>query len=650
MSETNVVGRVLTGPNEVILQLVAAGIVSFQIFTMVVYPIDPWILRAAHLSFSSVIIFLMVPMRRKSPMQRSSIPDIVLALASLVPLVYIVMNLQPLLLRYGISPTQWDIVVATLTIALLIEIVRRTTGNALPILMILFLAYGVFGHHLWGVFWHSTYSWARVSTYVISTEGIYTTPLGVSATFVTLFIGFGCFLQLTGIGDFFTNFSKAVAGWARGGSGKVSIVSSGFFGMLSGSSVANVAVTGSLTIPLMKNTGFRAHVAAATEAVASTGGQLVPPVMGTAAFVMSDMLGVPYSNICIAAIFPALLYYVAFFTIVDFEAAKTGLIGLPRNELPSLKKVLIADGYLLLPVVVMLYTLVGLQMSPIRAGLYSIISVIILSWFNKEKRMGPLGIFNALQTTGKTLITVASTCAGAGIIMGVISLTGIGGKLAMTIFSWSGGNVLMALILTMFISLILGMGLPTVAAYIICASVVAPALTMMGIPDLAAHMFIFYFACISAITPPVALASFAAAGIANSSPWLVGLMSFRIGFAAYVIPYMIVFMPSLLMQGGFVSITSTVFTSAIGVFCIAGGLQRWLYRYATLFEQIVLFSAGLVLIHKGPFTDTIGLSLFALVLASQLSVRFSVLKPIAVIFLRTPGYEKKLKTIQQDEA
>ncbi len=636
--------RTLTGFPNYILQAIAGGIVTFQIFSMMFYPIDPWIMRAAHLGFSSIIIFLMIPSWKKSKTDRVSLLDILFSAAALVPLFYIMANLSPLLDRYGIDPTTWDVVVATITALLLIEVVRRTTGNALPVLMILFLAYAAFGNFMPGVFEHRGYSWARISTYVFSTEGIYSTPLGVSSTFVTLFIGFGCFLRLTGIGDFFTDVSKAIAGSYRGGSGKVAIVSSGFFGMLSGSSVANVAVTGVVTIPLMKRAGFKSHVAAAVEAVASTGGQLVPPVMGTAAFVMSDILGISYSDICIAALIPAFLYYLAFFFILDFEAAKTGLVGLPKDQLPSLKAIMMKQGYLLFPIVVMIFTLVILRMSPIRAGIYSLFSVIILSWFNQETRMGIRRIFNALQITGKTMITVASTCAGAGIILGVISLTGIGGKLAMMILAWSQGNLLAALILTMLITLVLGMGLPTVAAYIICASVVAPSLTLMGINELVAHMFIFYFACISAITPPVALASFAAAGIAETSPWRVGMMSFRIAFAAYVIPFMIVYTPALLAKGTILQVSGALAIASFGVFSIAGSLQGWFLYKATLPERILMFISGVFLIHANLTSDIVGLVALAIVLSSQLSMRFSFLKPFAFLMLRKgikPGIESR---------
>ena len=334
----------------------------------------------------------------------------------------------------------------------------------------------------------------------------------------------------------------------------------------------------------------------------------------------------------------------AFFFILDFEAAKTGLVGLPKDQLPSLKAIMMKQGYLLFPIVVMIFTLVILRMSPIRAGIYSLFSVIILSWFNQETRMGIRRIFNALQITGKTMITVASTCAGAGIILGVISLTGIGGKLAMMILAWSQGNLLAALILTMLITLVLGMGLPTVAAYIICASVVAPSLTLMGINELVAHMFIFYFACISAITPPVALASFAAAGIAETSPWRVGMMSFRIAFAAYVIPFMIVYTPALLAKGTILQVSGALAIASFGVFSIAGSLQGWFLYKATLPERILMFISGVFLIHANLTSDIVGLVALAIVLSSQLSMRFSFLKPFAFLMLRKgikPGIESR---------
>ncbi|MBI5968182.1 MAG: TRAP transporter permease [Deltaproteobacteria bacterium] len=626
--------RVLSRYPHFAVKTVAAGLVAFQMLSMMMYPIDPWIMRAVHLGFLSVVAFLMIPSCRISPLHRFSLVDVLISIAAIMPIFYIIANMKPFLDRYGVAPTQLDVIVATITILLIIEVVRRTTGYGLTILMIIFLVYGMVGPWMPGVFWHRGYSWPRISTYLLSTEGIYSIPLGVSATYVTLFVGFGCFNQLTGLGEFFNSLANSLAGWARGGSGKASIVSSALFGTISGSSVANVVVDGWLTIPLMKRTGFKPHFAGAVEAVASTGGQIMPPVMGAAAFVMADILGISYGSICVAAVIPAIMYYIAFFMMLDFEAARTGLKGLPREQLPSLRKLLLNQGHLLIPVGVMIYTLVIMETSTIRAGLLSIFSVIILSWLKKSTRLGPRGIFNALQMTGNQMLSIAATCAGAGVILGVISLTGIGGKLAMMVFNLSQGNLLIALILTMIITLILGMGLPTVAAYIVCASVVAPGLTEMGVERLAAHMFIFYFACISAITPPVALASYAAAAIADASLWAVGLSAVRIAFTAYVIPYMFVFGPPLLAKGGFVEIMWAIITACIGVTCIAGGIQGWLLKRATVLERIALLAGGFPLVYPGVITDTIGLSLVMVVLASQLAERSMLLKPFAFLMGR----------------
>jgi TRAP transporter 4TM/12TM fusion protein len=626
--------RILSGYPHVAVKTVAAGLVGFQMLSMMIYPIDPWIMRAAHLGFLSVVAFLTIPFWRLSPLHRFSLVDILISIGAVVPIFYIIANMGPLLDRYGIAPTQLDVIVATITILLVIDVVRRTTGYALPILMIIFLVYALVGPWMPGVFWHRGYSWPRVSTYLLSTEGIYSIPLGVSATYVTLFVGFGCFNQLTGLGEFFNNLANSVAGWTRGGPGKASIVSSALFGTISGSSVANVVVTGCITIPLMKRTGFKPHFAGAVEAVASTGGQIMPPVMGAAAFVMADILGISYGSICVAAAIPAIMYYVAFFMMLDFEAARTGLRGIPKEQLPSLKKILLNQGHLLIPLGVMIYTLVIMETSTIRAGLLSIFSVIILSWLKKSTRLGPRGIFNALQMTGNQMITIAATCAGAGIILGVISLTGIGGKLAMMIFNLSQGNLFIALILTMIITLILGMGLPTVAAYIVCASVVAPALTQVGVERLAAHMFIFYFACISAITPPVALASYAAAAIAGASLWAVGLTAVRIGLTAYIIPYMFVYGPPLLAKGSFLEIIWAIITACIGVTCFAGGIQGWLLKKATVLERMALLAGGFPLVYPGLITDAIGLLLAMAVLASQLAERSMLLKPFAFLMGR----------------
>jgi len=623
--------RRLSGRSRSVFRLVAVIMSIWQVFVLAAYPMDPFQFRAVHLCFGMILTFLLFKINKQSPGNRLHFLDFLLGLIALASTAYIFADFDNLIQRTGVDPTFWDVFFGTCFILLVLEMTRRTTGYTLVILSLVFIGYTLFGHYLPEGARHTGYSYQRLASFLFSTEGIFTIPLGVSATYVFLFILFGSFLSVSGAGTTFTDLAKAATGWARGGPAKIAVVASSLFGTISGSAVANVMITGQFTIPMMKNVNYRPQVAGAVEAVASTGGQIMPPIMGAGAFIMAEVLGLPYTKIIIAAAIPALLYYFALYWMIDFEALRYNLKGIPRAELPKIRTVLLNQGHLLIPIGVLLYSLVILQSSPIRAALWSSLSIVLISFIRRATRMGWGKIMESLEGGGQGVLEVAATCACAGIIIGVMALTGLGMRISSMLISLSYGILPIALFITMFISFLLGMGLPTTAAYVICASTVAPALTQLGVPPLAAHMFIFYFACLSAITPPVALAAFAAAGIAKANMWDVGLTAVKLAAAGYIIPYMFIYGPSLLMMGSWGDILTSLATACAGTICLAGGLQGWFLKPILWPQRTLLMAAALGLIDPGIFTDLFGTMCVATVL---LTVKLGYYKKSQATLLR----------------
>jgi TRAP transporter 4TM/12TM fusion protein len=547
--------------------------------------------------------------------------DAVLMLGVIAPFLYMVVEFDTWIYRVGVTPNAWDVFFSVLFVAAVVEMTRRAAGWPLTILAVLFILYGYLGPYMPGLFRHRGYSWPRLLTYLFSLEGILSTPVSASATYVFLFVLFGAFVERTGTGRFFVDFALSLAGRHRGGPAKVSIVSSALFGTASGSSVANVVVDGVFNIPLMKASGFKKHIAGAIEAMNSTGGQIMPPVMGAGAFLMAEILGISYGKVAVAAIIPALLYYTAAYWMIDLEAARSGIRGLSRAEVPRMAGLMRTHGYLLLPLVVLFYFLMWENLSPFRSAMYAILTAMAVSWFRADTWLGFRGIVGSLADGGKRAIEIATTCAAAGIIVGVLSQTGLGVKFAFVIITYSGGSLLLALIFSMLVALVLGMGMPTTAAYAIAASVLAPALSQLGIPPLAAHLFIFYFACISALTPPVALAAYAAAAIAEAPMWSVGLHSVRLSIAGYIIPYMFVYGPALILQGSWLEIVWAAVTGVVGTLALAGAVQGWGLVRAGWIERVLLLVAALSLIKPGIYTDLLGFTLLGLVVGAQLMGR-----------------------------
>ncbi|MBL3538832.1 TRAP transporter permease [Aminivibrio sp.] len=595
----------------------------FQLYTAAFGVYEAQIQRSIHLGFTLVLVYLLYPARLSKRKEGVKGVDVLLALLGLAVGAYIVVEYSDLMMRAGL-PTTGDIVFGAACILLVLEASRRVVGIPITIVAIFFLAYAYYGPYFPGMFAHRGFSYTRIITHMyVTTEGILGMPLGVAATFVFMFILFGAFLHKTGLGKFFIDLALAATGHRVGGPAKVAVLASGFFGTISGSSVANTVTTGTFTIPLMKSIGYKPEFAGAVEAAASTGGQLMPPIMGAAAFVMSQFIGIAYIEIAIAAALPALLYYLAVGIMVHMEAKRLGLKGLPKDRLPNLKKVLSDGWHLLLPLFVIVYLLVK-GYTPLRAALVCIIVTVAIAMMKKSTRLNVKDVLDALENGARSAIGVSAACACAGIIIGVVTLTGVGLKIANGIVVLSGGSFFLTLVLTMVASIILGMGLPTTAKYIVLASMAAPAITKFGVPVLAAHMFIFYFGIVADLTPPVALVSYAAAGIAQSNPMKTGFTGLRLAMAGFLIPYIFVYNPGiLLIDTTLPEVVLIAATSILGAFSLAlAGSGFWM-RPLNIIERLVLFGSAVSLIFPGIVTDIGG----ALVLA-------------AIWFLQKQGLER----------
>ena len=594
-----------------VLYIVGAVCSLFHLYCLLISPIDPWYFRGMHIVFLAFMCFLLYP-GWEGARKKVHPVDYILILMVIIPFIYMVINFDEWIYRVGVVPTTWDTIISLMFIIAMLEMTRRTTGTALMIIAIIFILYGYFGRYLPGLFYHKGYSWPRIFTYLFSLDGILGLPIFVSAAYVYIFVIFGAFLRSSGVGAYFIQFANSIVGWARGGPAKVAIISSSLFGTVSGSSAANVVGTGSFTIPMMKSMGYKAHFAGAVEAVASTGGQIMPPVMGAGAFLMAEILGVPYVKVLVAAILPAAMYYLAVYFMVDFEAAKTGLVGLPKDQLPS-KKETLKRIYMFAPLGVLVYYIAIAMASIIKAGTLAVAACVIVSWTSKETRMGLKKIIDSLANGAKGAIEMAGTCAAAGIVIGIISQTGIGLKFATILLDFSKGILPLALFLSMVVAIVLGMGMPTTAAYAICAAVITTGLTKLGAIPIAAHLFVFYFACISAITPPVALAAYAGAAIAKAHPNKVGFTAMKLGIAAFIAPYMFIFNPAMLLIGSPLEIIEVAVTSLLGTFALACGMQGWLMGRAIPFAlRIPLIAGAILLIKPGIYTDLAGIGLLIL--------------------------------------
>jgi TRAP transporter 4TM/12TM fusion protein len=607
--------RELTGLTNKIVYLLAIIMSLFHIYALSIQAITMWYVYTFHVGMAAVLTFAIYRTSRKSLGNHVPIHDLIFICATIFAFGYLMLEMEELVYRIGVAQTNLDVAIAVILVLTVLEFTRRTCGNILPVIAMAFLLYARFGHLLPGKVGHREYSWGKTLTYLMGLDGIFSTPVQASASFVFLFILFGAFLSISGASRFFIDLAVSISGAYRGGPAKVAVIASSLFGTVSGNSVANVVSTGAFTIPLMKSIGYRNEFAGAVEATSSTGGQIMPPILGSAAFIMAALIGIPYIEIVKASIIPALLYFYTVFITVDLEAVKYNLSGLPKDKLPVFKAVVAKEGYLILPLIVLIVTLAVLNFTPIRASIAGIMTAIAVTYFRRETRIGVRGIFKALSEGATSACGVIAACATAGIVIGVLNMTGAGLKLAGAIVDLSGGNLNFALFMTMITCLILGMGLPTTAAYLICASVAVPALAKLSVSPLAGHMFVFYFACISAITPPVALAAFAGAGIAKADPIKVALIACKLGVTAFIIPYMFIYGPSLLWVGTVNEILSTTVTALIGATLLSIGFQRQAFSLRLgNFSGLLLIPCGIALIKPGLYSDLIGLGTASLVL------------------------------------
>lgn len=609
----------LTQLVRVMIAIVLAG---FSLYTALFGVMSDMIQRSVHLGLVLALIFLgaLVPSTiaaARSPAGKSV--TWLLATVGVGVMFYHVVFFDQIADRYG-ELTRAEFYLGAVAIVVLLEATRRTIGWPIVILAIAFLLYAYFGYLLPGEAGHRGYNASRIiSQLYLGGGGIFGTPLGVSATFVILIVLFGAVLEHSGAGKVLMDIATSMTGRSRGGPAKAAVVGSSLMGMISGTAVANVLTTGTISIPLMKRAGYRSEVAGAVEAVASTGGQLMPPVMGAAAFLMADLTGISYFEIAKAAIIPALLYYVVLFAVVHLEALKRNIPVLQSDELPRLLTTLAQGGHLLLSLPVFVYMLFS-GYSVMYASFWALIAGILLSYGRRDTWLTPTRLLQTIESGIEAVLPVAAACATAGIIIGVITLTGLGLKFSSLVVSLSGGNLFLALVLTMIASLILGMGLPTAAAYILVATLAAPALEQLGVNQLAAHLFVFYSAMLSSITPPVALAAYAAAGLARANPFKIAIVACQFGSAAFIVPYFFAYSPALIgVNAGVMTVLQATFTSIVGGLCLAVAVQGWFLRKTYWIERIGFAAIAWLMLDPNWKTDLIGFSLLAVLTGLQIA-------------------------------
>lgn len=619
--------------------------VLFQLYATLSGAITAQVLRATHLAFVQLLAFLLFPPTKNSP--RNTLPwyDIVLGLIGLACWLYIVVNFDSLVRRSG-NNTPLDVAVGIVGILVLFESCRRIVGLPIMIIAGSFIVFAFAGKYLPGFLHHRGYSLQRVVCHLFyNTEGIMGTPIGACSTFIFLFILFGALLEKTGIGHFFIDVCNALAGGASGGPAKVAVLSSALLGTVSGSSVSNTVGSGSFTIPMMKRLGYKGEFAGAVEAAASTGGQIMPPIMGAAAFLMAESLGLPYITIVKAAIVPAILYFTGIFITVHLEAKKLGLKGLPKDQLPRFMPLLLRKGYMILPLVVIIYFLCAGK-TAVFAALMGIIACVLVGFgvsvsdlaHGRKPSFGGKDIVEIMCTAARNIISVAIACGMAGIIIGIVTLTGLGLRLGNGLVMLAHGKLLLTLVFTMVASIILGMGAPTTANYLITSTITAGAIISLGIEPLAAHMFAFYFGIIADVTPPVALAAIAGAAIAKAKPMKTALNATKLAIGAFIIPYMFVYNSKMLMiNASVLSVVMIIITAILGMFGISVALEGYGFNNTGFFynsrkgkatiiafdavERLLFAIAGLLCVIPETKTDIIGVSLLAVLIAYQLILK-----------------------------
>ena len=580
----------------------------FHLYTAGTGPLTAFEQRVIHLTFGLIMVFLLrEPGRESSGL--GEIANWLFCLCTLAAGAYLYFSAEDIAFRLGI-PNTMDIVAGGVMIIFLVEATRRVLGWPLPIIAFTAVIYGFFGSYLPGLLAHSGFDTERIISHLaLTTEGVFTVPLGVSATVVVIFIIFATFLNHTGVGQYFIDTVMSIFGRTKGGPAKAAVVGSAMMGTLTGSVVANVMGTGTFTIPLMKRAGYKPEVAGAVEACTSTGGQIMPPVMGAAAFIIAEFLQIPYLEVIKAALIPAILYYVALFVFVDLEAARSGLLGLSGEEVQAYRVRKKGKSYLLAPLILLLILMIFLRWSPERSAFFAAMLTLAISLLRRKDRLNLTSLITMFSQAGRSMLEVITACGSAGIVIGILSLTGMGLQLSSVLTSLAGDNLMLLLLLTMVVSLILGMGLTTTACYVILAILVAPALIKMGVDPLAAHLFVFYYGMYSFITPPVAVGAYAAAGIAKSSPMYTGFVAWKIALPGFILPFIFAFWPGLLLKGSWIQILQVTVTAFFGVLFLSVAIAGYFKRELRLWERFLMIVAGAGLIHGGWETDLAGLGL-----------------------------------------
>lgn len=607
---------------EKIVKWIIIAISLFAVFIHVgnytIFTLPSIMFYAWHLMIGMVLIFLYYPLGRKRENKSKGfiiacriIDWVMIALALLIGF-YVVLNFDAYSqMMQNNQLTQEMFVLGIIVTLLTLESGRRVLGNVLPIIAIIAILYAYFGDKIPGLFGHRGYNAQRITLSIFSDRGVYGTPIGTSATNVYLFLLFAAYLAVSGADQIFQDIAIAAAGRKRGGPAKMAVIASAFFGTISGSCVANVVSTGAFTIPLMKKNGYRAKFAGAVEAVASTGGQIMPPIMGAAAFVMADITGISYAEICIAAVLPTVMYYVCLFKMVDLESVRFDLKGLPEDQIPDLKQSLARGMKLFVPVAVLLIMMIGLKTTPMKAAIWSIAAILVLGFLDKKDRMTIKGVVDGAVAAAKSLCAVVGACATAGIVVSVFSLTGLGLKFSNFIVQLGNNALIPSLILSMLVCAVLGMGLPTTAAYIVCATAIAPALTGLGVPVLAANLFLLYFASLSAITPPVAVASYAAAGIAEENPVKLGLTAVKIGITGFILPFAFALNPDYITFHFDIQTLMTWLSGLVVAYSLAIAFQGYVEKKITLVERAVYLGIICLVIVPNFWSSLTGIVLFA---------------------------------------
>jgi TRAP transporter 4TM/12TM fusion protein len=587
---------------------VAVGTTVFHILDLTVLLLDPWIFLGYSVGLFSILTFLLFPATRDGR-KGVQVIDLVLIALSIAVMVYLTLYVDEMYYRVGFDPATADWIFGIVAVVTVVEMARRLMGWFFPIASLVCILYAVYGAALPGIFGHRGYALSRTMSAIFSTEGLYGSAMSAAATYIVLFVTFGAFVRVTGVGQFFIDLSTAIAGWARGGPAKVAVFASALFGTVSGSSMGNAVTVGSFTIPLMKHVGYRPAFAGGVEAAASTGGQIMPPVMGSVAFVLAEATLTPYRDVMMAAIIPAICYFACVLFMVDFEAIKIGLKGVPRDQMPKFGGTLRQGWILLLPIAVLIYMIVIEGRSVIVAAIISLVVAIVVDVIRRRGWMGWSQFFGALKEGSVGTLEAAGACAAAGIIINVFTLTGFGNRFVDMILLYGQDSLLLCLFLVMFVCLLLGAPLPTVPAYILTAALGAPVLVNLGVPVLSAHLFIMYFACVSTITPPVAFTAYAAAGIAKSDPNETGWVATRLGIAAYIIPFAFVYNSALLGSGHWYEVLWATMMGLLSGYALARGVNGIDHP---VLRGVAFIAAGVLLIN-GLTANAVGIALIGAV-------------------------------------